>query len=290
MKYRLRHTTLYNYQQIVNFGHNRGVLKPRDTYEQHLVEFTIKITPEPSEINEFVDYFGNNATHFLIPYQHSKLIVEAVGVVEKKAKEVRTSSVTMKEYSSMLKSSDATSLDVVEFQLESPYIPLADEKIEQYARQFFGDEKNVLKASLELNHQIFSDFRFVPGATTVSTPISEVFEKRQGVCQDFAHFAIACFRSVGIPARYVSGYIETLPPEGEVKLQGVDATHAWVAIFLPDIGWIDIDPTNDCLANMQHIVTGWGRDYGDVAPLKGVVYSSGLSQLNVSVDIERIAE
>ena len=136
--------------------------------------------------------------------------------------------------------------------------------------------------------RIFTDFKFVSGFTNVSTPLSVVMEEKKGVCQDFAQIAIACLRSIGLPGRYISGYIETLPPPGKPKLIGADASHAWFAVFIPGFGWVDFDPTNNKIPENQHIVVGWGRDYYDVPPLKGVVYSSGSSSLKVSVDIRSI--
>ena len=138
--------------------------------------------------------------------------------------------------------------------------------------------------------RIFIDFDFVSGFTNVATPIHEVMKERKGVCQDFAQIAIACVRAVGIPARYVSGYIETLPPEGQEKLIGADASHAWFSVFVPQYGWVDFDPTNNVIPHEQHITVGWGRDYYDVPPLKGVIYSSGKNRMKVSVDLRRITD
>lgn len=291
MKYQITHITQYRYQQLVNSGHNRGVLKPRELPGQKLLEYQVDIAPEPSEVTEHIDYFGNNAIHFFIPYQHSELSVTTHALVEKEeiaAQEI--SQITYREMKEALANPKDDLIDTVQYQLESPYIPLDNEALKAYAEQFFKADKPVFESCLQLNHQIFEDFEFVSGATTISTPVSQVFEEKKGVCQDFAHLAIAALRSIGLPARYVSGYIETLPPEGEEKLVGVDATHAWISVYLPGYGWVDFDPTNDQIPAMQHIVIGWGRDYGDVVPLKGVVFSSGISQLSVSVDIQRISD
>jgi len=146
----------------------------------------------------------------------------------------------------------------------------------------------VLEATTDLMHRIYRDFAFTPGFTTVSTPLSVVMRERKGVCQDFAHLAIACVRSAGLPARYVSGYIETISPAGVQKLIGVDASHAWFSVYIPQAGWVDLDPTNDMLAADQHITVGWGRDYADIAPMKGIILSSGAHGLSVSVDVKRV--
>ena len=143
-------------------------------------------------------------------------------------------------------------------------------------------------ATKELMQRIYHDFKFKPGFTTVATPLAEVMKERKGVCQDFAHFAIACLRSIGLPARYVSGYIETTPPPGVEKLTGVDASHAWFALYIPNVGWLDFDPTNNQVPGLQHITIGWGRDYADIAPLKGVILSSGPHKLDVTVDVKRV--
>ena len=137
-------------------------------------------------------------------------------------------------------------------------------------------------------HRIFSDFKFQSGFTTIATPLSVVMKERKGVCQDFAHVAIACIRSLGLPARYVSGYIETLPPPGMQKLAGVDASHAWFSVYIPGSGWVDFDPTNNIIPAERHITIGWGRDYADITPLRGVIMSSGSHELKVSVDVRRV--
>lgn len=289
MKYQITHITAYRYQQLVNSGHNRATLKPRELPGQKLLEYQVSIAPQPSEVTENSDYFGNNTTHFFIPYQHSELSVTTRALVQKDVvAPVEPGKITYREVKKALIGLSGDLADTVQYRLESPYIPLESEALKAYAGQFFTEDKPVYESCLELNHRIFEDFEFVPGATTVSTPVSQVFKEKKGVCQDFAHLEIACLRSIGLPARYVSGYIETLPPEGEEKLVGVDATHAWISVYFPGYGWVDFDPTNDQITGMQHIVIGWGRDYGDVVPLKGVVYSSGISQLSVSVDIKRI--
>ncbi|MFZ4255574.1 transglutaminase-like domain-containing protein [Raoultella terrigena] len=146
----------------------------------------------------------------------------------------------------------------------------------------------MIQAAMDFTHRIFTEFTFDPVATSVTTPPEQVLEEKRGVCQDFAHLAIACLRSVGLPARYISGYIETLPPEGQEKLVGTDASHAWFAIFIPDIGWLEFDPTNDLMPQGQHIVTAWGRDYADVTPLQGVIFDGGATlALEVAVDVQR---
>ena len=157
-----------------------------------------------------------------------------------------------------------------------------------YARVSFLPGRPVFEAATELMRRIYTDFAFTPGFTMVSTPLSVVMRERKGVCQDFAHLGITCVRSMGLPARYVSGYIETISPAGVEKLIGVDASHAWFSVYIPDRGWVDFDPTNNVLPGDQHITIGWGRDYADIAPMKGVLLSSGTHGLAVSVDVRRV--
>jgi transglutaminase-like putative cysteine protease len=178
-------------------------------------------------------------------------------------------------------------LKTSEFVLPSQLIPI-DKGIKEYALVSFELHKNIIAACKDLMARIFHEFHYDPGFTTISTPLSVVFAQKRGVCQDFAHFALACLRSVGLAGRYVSGYIETMPPEGEVKLEGADATHAWFAVFVPNLGWVDFDPTNNVLPQDQHITLAVGRDFSDVTPLKGVVFGGGSQLLDVAVDMIRL--
>ncbi|HSZ33708.1 MAG TPA: transglutaminase family protein, partial [Puia sp.] len=161
------------------------------------------------------------------------------------------------------------------------------EEILIYASRSFQPDKSIFEAAQDLTKRIYKDFEYKPGHTTIATPLSQVMKERKGVCQDFAHLAIACIRSMGLSARYVSGYIETFSPEGVEKLIGSDASHAWFSVFTPEQGWIDFDPTNNCIVSDQHITIGWGRDYADIAPMEGIILSSGSHELTVSVDVKR---
>ncbi|MGB6150848.1 MAG: transglutaminase family protein, partial [Pricia sp.] len=221
--------------------------------------------------------------------------------------EVKTQSTVTREYSQFhdaffspackavtmneaLMALQGTSLDILEakqYILDSIFIRKTEADIREYATVSFQPQRSVFDAAYELMQRIYTDFDFVSGFTSISTPIAEVMKEKKGVCQDFAQIAIACIRSIGLPARYISGYIETVPPEGKEKLVGADASHAWFSICIPGFGWVDFDPTNNLIPMDQHIVVGWGRDYYDVPPLKGVVYGSGKSALKVSVDITR---
>jgi transglutaminase-like putative cysteine protease len=180
-----------------------------------------------------------------------------------------------------------TAAEVREFQLESPMVPL-DDDLAAYAAASFTPGRPLLEAVCDLMRRIHRDFVYEPNFTTVATPVLEVLRNRRGVCQDFAQVAIGCLRSFGVPARYVSGYIESTPPPGETAMRGADASHAWLAVYDPDAGWVDVDPTNDQLVGSQHVTIAWGRDYADVTPLKGVVFGGGAHSLEVAVELGRV--
>ncbi len=292
MIFNLTHTTEYKYNAPVSYCHNIATLRPRNSIGQKLLSYTIKISPEPTEISERLDFFGNYITRFSIQSEHKKLVVKNNSKVERNYGPYRDTfysdkckSVTLNEALALLNSIQPEILDAKQYVLESIFIRNTGEQFKAYAEQSFTPGRSVFDATFELMQRIYIDFKFVPGFTSVSTPIDEVMEEKKGVCQDFAQIAIACVRAIGLPARYVSGYIETLPPEGKEKLIGADASHAWFAVFIPGFGWVDFDPTNNQIPADQHIVVGWGRDYYDVPPLKGVVYGSGKSELKVAVDI-----
>lgn len=291
MKYRVTHTTEYNYHEPVTLCHNIARLVPRSTGSQQCGNTSITIRPQPDVWNEYEDFFGNKVIYFAIEQEHKKLTVVAVSDIEKK--QLPTESLPAnpglpwEEVKEQLQQSATEFLDIRQFVPETPMTTISSEII-QYTLQSFTAGKTLEEAVQHLNTRIYSDFEFKPGFTTVATPLSAVMKQRKGVCQDFAHLAIACVRSVGLPARYVSGYIETLPAPGKEKLVGVDASHAWFSVFDPHNGWMDFDPTNNQVPSDQHITVGWGRDYADVTPLKGVISSSGPHKLTVAVDVKRL--
>ncbi|MAW93768.1 MULTISPECIES: transglutaminase family protein [unclassified Leeuwenhoekiella] len=296
MLYTVSHTTTYNYDAPVSYCHNIAVLKPRKSPGQELLQYKMQISPEADEISERVDFFGNYITRFSIQKEHKELKVTTVSKLERDYDSQRESfrseactAITLEQARKTLQKTEADILEAKQFVLESIFIRHWGENIREYAKKSFTPGRSVFEAAEELMQRIYVDFDFVSGFTSVSTPINEVMQERKGVCQDFAQIAIACIRSIGLPARYISGYIETLPPPGREKLVGADASHAWFSIFIPGFGWVDFDPTNNQIPGNQHLVTGWGRDYYDVPPLKGVVYGSGRSKLNVEVDIARIS-
>jgi transglutaminase-like putative cysteine protease len=179
---------------------------------------------------------------------------------------------------------DGVTPAVSQFVFASPYIPPASE-IRAFARSSFPEGRTLLMGAIDLMHRIHRDFRFDPSATNITTPLTRVLAERRGVCQDFAHFQISCLRSLGLAARYVSGYLLTDPPPGQPRLTGADASHAWLAVYCPHHGWVDLDPTNDVIVGQRHVVLGWGRDYGDVSPLRGVLLGGSEHSLHVGVSV-----
>ena len=295
MYFNVTHTTKYTYNAPVSYGHNIATLRPRKAKGQELLDYHIGISPEPSEISERVDFFGNYITRFSLQTEHRSLKVTTKSRIKRDYAQFQDSFfskacrfITMNDALIALQSTDLEILDAQQYILESVFVKKMDASIREYAQKSFQGNRSVFDAAFELMQRIYTDFDFVPGFTSISTPIHEVMEQKKGVCQDFAQIAIACIRSIGLPAKYISGYIETLPPPGKEKLVGADASHAWFSIFIPGFGWVDFDPTNNQIPKDQHIVVGWGRDYYDVPPLKGVVYGSGQSKLKVAVDIARI--
>ncbi|TXS89226.1 transglutaminase family protein [Parahaliea maris] len=292
MKYRVTHTTRYLYRDTVNQCHSVAHLLPRDTPYQQCSRAEVLLNPLPVLAADRRDYFGNRSYHFSVQEPHEVLEITAVSEVD--VSEGRSSLAldfgpTCAEVLAQLEDASVESnLLVREFQLDSPLVACGPE-LAEYAADSFASDRPFLSGVRDLTHRIFTDFAYDPHYTDVATPLTEVIQHRRGVCQDFAHFAIGCLRTLGFPARYVSGYLETLPPPGETKLQGADASHAWFSVYSPAEGWCDFDPTNNLLAADQHITTAWGRDYADVTPLKGTIQGGGDSHgLEVEVDVTRL--
>lgn len=291
MKYRVRHTTRYDYAAKVSQCYNLAFLIPRETENQRLTSSQIHVHPQPDFSARRRDYFGNEAYHFMVHKPHSSLEITTESLIEisalRRSLSLDFGNSCAQARSLLYQMADATTLAAREYLLDSPFVNI-NEDIANYARSSFVDNRPLLSAVAELTERIYKDFTYDPTSTTISTPLAEVMEKRRGVCQDFAHLAIACLRSLGFPARYVSGYLETLPPPGQAKLIGADASHAWFAVYSPVEGWFEFDPTNNKMATEQHITTAWGRDYSDVTPLKGVIFGGGDDQvLSVEVDVQR---
>lgn len=292
MRYRISHSTSYQYAVPIGLCHNLACLLPRTTPNQQVVSSYLQVTPRPAALHERTDFFGNRLHHFAIQRTHQSLTVTAHSEVVIRPipfPGLLQTTRWVEAREDILRDHSPAGLEARSYVLPSPHITIT-EAIRDFARESFQPDATVLEAMLHLNHRIFSDFTYDPHFTTVVTPLDEVLEHRRGVCQDFAHLAIACVRAMGIPARYVSGYLETLPPPGQEKLQGADASHAWLAVYDPILGWIDFDPTNDQIPSHQHITTAWGRDYSDVSPLKGIFFGVSEQQLKVAVDVNRVGE
>jgi len=285
--FEVAHITVYEYHSPVTVSHHLMRLSPRSLSRQRRITHDIEVDPEPAVVKRRVDYFGNDTTFATIERTHRCLRVTSRSRVAVSPAFIPESSETpCWESVRGLCRIDRTSsvLEATEFTFASPLVPL-DASFADYAAPSFEPNRPILEAVADLTARIHAEFQFDPTATTVSTPLPEVLANRRGVCQDFAHLQIACLRALGLPARYVSGYLETLPPPGQPKLVGSDASHAWVSFFCPGIGWIDADPTNNLFPSMQHITLGWGRDYSDISPVRGVILGSGQHQLRVAVDV-----
>ncbi|SDU05110.1 transglutaminase family protein [Halopseudomonas salegens] len=290
MKYQLRHTTSYEYSGQVSLSHNEARMLPRELPWQWVGETRIHINPAPIRQRERTDFFGNRVVYFSLEQLHSNLQVTLTCSLETRPRPAQDifSSIPWEDAVQALRQdlaySNADTLEARLFALDSAFVQQHD-RLANYARQSFTPGCNLVDAIASLNQQIFTDFTYDPDFTTVATPVEEVLANRRGVCQDFAHLAIGCMRSMGLAARYVSGYMETLPPPGQEKLLGADATHAWLSVYVPGWGWLEIDPTNGCLPDERYIILGWGRDYADVTPLKGVMTGGGEHELSVAVDV-----
>lgn len=290
MLYSVTHTTTYLYHEQVSLCHNIAILSPRNTETQTCQSSNIIITPLPEVLDTHTDFFGNKAIYFVVEQEHDTLSVTVTSVIEKiqTPVNINISNISWEAVRDLLQSSTGNYLAEKQF-IAVTDITAPTTAISNYAAESFTPGQPLFKAVYHLMQRIYNDFEFTPGFTTISTPLSTVMKERKGVCQDFAHLAISCLHAMGLPAKYVSGYIETLAPEGKEKLTGVDASHAWFSVFIPDMGWIDFDPTNNKIPDGQYITVGWGRDYFDIVPLKGVIMSSSSHEMLVSVDVRRLA-
>ncbi len=292
--YRVTHRTEYEYESDVSSSYGQLHLLPRDLLGQRCRHTEVSSEPVPGDYRERIDYFGNRVCFLAIHEPHRALIVTASSLVDV---DERVSEIPLlgqlpweqaREASGRRDAPDP--IAAAEFRLDSR-LAQARDVYRDYATASFTPGRNLLDALSSLSTRIHSDFRYKPGATSVDTPLADVFEQRRGVCQDFAHLGIACLRSLGLSARYVSGYLETDPPPGAAKLTGVDGSHAWLSVLVPDAGWIDIDPTNDQFPNSRYIVTAYGRDYSDVPPMNGIIYTEGrTTSLKVAVDVVAVSD
>lgn len=291
--YRVAHETRYRYESEVSASYGELHLLPRDAPGQRTGSTAVAIEPPPHDLRHRVDHFGNRTGFFTVLSPHRSLVVRTTSLVEvdDRAEAAPVSAVPWEEVRDGLRpGGSAGGSEAAGFTLDSPLVARG-ERLAAWAAPSFPAGRPVVEALADLSARLHAGFAYEPGATTVTTTLEEVLDRAAGVCQDFAHVFIGCVRSMGLAARYVSGYLETAPPVGEERLQGADQSHAWASVWVPDLGWVDIDPTNDRFVGDRHVVTAWGRDYGDVTPLKGVIYTAGSGHdLEVAVDVERVSE
>jgi transglutaminase-like putative cysteine protease len=281
------HVTEYLYSERVSTSHHDLHLLPRPTPAQTCLREELEIAPTPAVRRERVDAFGNRCTYVEIHEPHNNLRVTSRADVEvaPPTPTPATSATWESVRDAVRAGADAQSRAARAYAFASPHVPTSSAAARAYALPSFPAGRGIVEAARELTTRINHDFAYDSRATTIATPIDEVLTVRRGVCQDFAHVQIACLRALGVPARYVSGYLVTRPPPGKPRLVGADASHAWLAVFAADHGWIPLDPTNDLVPGEQHITVAWGRDYSDVTPVRGVIMGGGRHDLWVSVDV-----
>lgn len=292
IRYRITHVTEYRYTASVPQCQNEAHLLPRATPQQKCEHGQLRIEPLPAVCQDREDFFGNRVTYFAIQEPHASLSVTAqseVLIVPTALPRLQVSPAWEEVCHSVSKDTSRAGVEARQFLLDSPLVH-SNAELASYAATSFVPNRPLLEAVADLVQRIYQEFTYEPEATTVSTPLNEVIDHRQGVCQDFAHVAIGCLRTQGIATRYVSGYLETAVSDGQPQLAGAAASHAWVSVYCPGQGWIDFDPTNNSIPTDQHITVAWGRDYSDVTPLKGVVVGGGSPILAVAVTAERVPE
>ncbi len=289
MTYQIVHRTTYKYKNPVTVGNHVACLSPRSLPHHRCFSHSLNIEPPPTELTRRTDYFGNELTLFTIREPHSALSVEARSevTIDETLRAEPSCPAWEDVAESMPGERTQAGLQAYQFVFESPRIR-GSRELAGYAAQSFTPRREWKAALLDLTERIYRDFRFDSKATNVRTPTEEVFRKRRGVCQDFAHLQIACLRSLNLPARYVSGYLRTYPPPGRPRLVGADASHAWVSAFCPGFGWLDLDPTNNVVPSTGHVTLAWGRDYSDVSPLRGLILGGRDHTLKVAVDMKPV--
>jgi transglutaminase-like putative cysteine protease len=303
--YRVLHETVYEYAEPVVTSHNEAHLLPRNLGHQTLHQLELRVDPTPATVAWHRDYFANDVVFLALEEPHRRLAIRAESRVEvrpRQAPQARLSPPWEEAASRVRLERSEPWLEAFEFAFESPFVPVS-EALAAYARASFPPGRRLLEGLLDLNHRIHAEFEYEPGATTVATPVHDVLRERRGVCQDFAHLMLGCLRSLGLPGRYVSGYLRSRGDAGaadaatpcaagdaEAELVGAEASHAWVSAFCPGNGWLDLDPTNDVVPAERHVVLAFGRDYDDVSPVKGVTVGGGAHIVKVRVEVRPEAE
>jgi transglutaminase-like putative cysteine protease len=285
--YHIEHRTTYTYDSDVTGSYGLVHLRPRDLDWQTCVAHEISIEPEPADLFRHVDLYGNTKSYFHVVQPHTRLVVTSTSVVSVEVNELDVAAlrVPWEQTLPAWQGDNPETWEATDFMFPSPYVEVPG-SIRDYAHRSFPAGRPIGEAAVELMHRIHSDFTYKSGSTTLSTKVSDLLEKRTGVCQDFAHFMVACLRSLGLPGRYVSGYLATRPAPGKPRQAQDAASHAWVGCWIPGAGWLYLDPTNDRIIDDAHTTVAWGRDYGDVPPVKGVIFTEAKkSTMEVSVDM-----
>jgi len=296
MRYSVIHETCYRYASPVALGHQLLHLTPRALPWQTVLSHTLQVDPQPEELQGSNDYFGNPVTHVVLcsPHRELRVLASSTVTVHRPAavlvapgpiSDGAMTTLSWREAAALVALAQSPELlRASEFLYDSPHVRMCP-AVRDYAQASFADGYSALQVALDLNRRIHHEFMFDPRATSVSTPVETVLSERRGVCQDFAHLMVACLRAGGLAARYVSGYILTEPPPGQPRLVGADASHAWVSVYCPVQGWIDLDPTNDLMVADAHVTLAWGRDFGDVTPMRGVILGGGEQEIEVRVTV-----
>jgi len=285
--YDIRHNTTFEYEDTVSTAQHLLHLQPRNSDTQRRVMFTLTLEPQPPQWEERSDYFGNTVHHLSLQEPHDRFVVESrsrIDVRPAATPDLAASS----PWESLTLAAGTIPLPASEFSFSSPLIEVGS-PLASYALRSFTPGRPVLDAAMDLTTRIFREFEYKGGVSDVSTPVLKVLSMRQGVCQDFAHLQIACLRSIGLAARYISGYLLTHPPEGQEKLVGSDASHAWLAVWSGE-RWIEFDPTNNLIPVAEHITLAWGRDYSDVSPTTGFIVGGGGHNVTVAVDVTPVPD
>jgi len=292
-RYRITHQTCYQYDHMVSLSQQLLHVEPRPLDWQRVLSASLHIQPKPAQQHDQQDPFGNPCTRLELTQPHQALVISAEMQIEvlSRPRPGLDASLAWDEVVATCRYAGRPQphLEVLPFRQESPHVRIKHE-FARYAAGCFPAGRPVLAGARALMEQIHDEFTFDAEATQIGTPLMEVLERRRGVCQDFAHLMIACLRSLGLPARYVSGYLLTQPPPGQPRLIGADASHAWVSVWCPRTGWVDFDPTNRVIPDDQHITLAWGRDFSDVSPLRGVIIGGGSHQLEVEVTVMPLDE
>jgi transglutaminase-like putative cysteine protease len=283
MRYKAVHTTRYLYDTPVSQCQSEVRLTPRALPWQSLIDTRIQATPSPAAIDTHKDYFGNDVTTFTILENHDRFAIVATSLVDVQPRAAAPRDLPWETVRDTLASHEKPeALEAFEFVFDSPYVAAASE-LAAYAAPSFGAGRPLLDAVDDLTHRIHADFKYDPKATSIDTPLLETFKARRGVCQDFSHVMIGALRSLRLAARYVSGYLRS-----GADYQGAEASHAWVSVYLPGTGWVDLDPTNDVRPGTGHLTLGWGRDYSDVTPVRGIALGGGHQAVEVEVRVDPV--